>query len=176
MKNILELLLYNWNVCPTLDIHLIVNTYTLCNLESMNKILIFMFFFYNILTIEYTIIGYTIDNFIMKRKNKRPGKEVIPYMSKSKLLFFMYSYTSNRWDPSEQHPRSRTRFLCWMLVIILTSDRNSDSPCCDFSTDNFFTATHLSSANVPWRDRDNTHSKYHLLIKNQVCLRASNPF
>lgn len=72
---------------------------------------------------------------------------------RSMLLFFMYSYTSNLCGPSEQHPRSRTKFFCWMLVIIFTSERNSDSPCWDLSRDNFFTATSLPSCNFPYETR-----------------------
>jgi len=74
---------------------------------------------------------------------------------RSKLLFFIYSYTSIFWGPSVQHPRRRTRFLCWMLVIILTSARNSFSPCWDLSRDNVFTATSLPSANLPCQNQLN---------------------
>lgn len=79
---------------------------------------------------------------------------MLPCTMRSKLLFFKYSYTSNLCGPSEQHPRSRTKFLCWMLVIIFTSERNSDSPCWDLSRDNFLTATNLPSLNFPYRTRE----------------------
>lgn len=86
---------------------------------------------------------------------------------RSKLLFFMYSYTSSLWGPSEQQPRSRTKFLCWMLVIILTSERNSDSPCWDFSRDNFLTATILPSANFPYEMAASQYPKWKV-IKHKV--------
>lgn len=72
-----------------------------------------------------------------------------PYIIASKLPLIMYSYTRSLSGPSEQHPTRRTRFLCWILVIILTSDRNSVSPCWDFSRANFFTAIILPSPNTP---------------------------
>jgi hypothetical protein len=73
----------------------------------------------------------------------------LPNSILSKLLFFMNSYTSSRCDPSEQHPTRRTRFLCWMLVIMFTSTKNSDSPCPDLPTLSCFTATLLPSSSLP---------------------------
>lgn len=80
---------------------------------------------------------------------------------RSKLQFFMYSYTRTHCGPSEQHPRRRTRLLCWMLVIILTSERNSDSPCWDLSSDSFLTAISLPSSNFPCA----TYNEWNIFIK-----------
>lgn len=76
-------------------------------------------------------------------------RNIIPYNIWSKLLFFIYSYTSSLWAPSEQQPRRRTKFLCCMLVISRTSARNSRSPCCDLSTDSFLTAINCPSPSFP---------------------------
>ena len=51
--------------------------------------------------------------------------------------------------PSEQQPTRRTRFLCWMLVIMFTSMKNSDSPCPDLPTLSCFTATFRPSSSFP---------------------------
>ncbi len=72
----------------------------------------------------------------------------LPKSARARLLFSMYSYISNNWFPSIQHPKSLTRFGCCNADIMPISVTNSRFPCFDLE-DSCLTAIKAPSDSTP---------------------------